>query len=90
MDPINISNLGNIIYHLQLITDKDSSNTVGGVHFEVTSRISASHSINLDVGSTFDSNMKMFMVPKYGVYRFLFKCKILFPSADQNQTKLSA
>ena len=37
------------------------------------------------MGGAYNLNKQMFTAPKYGVYRFLFKGKILFPSADQSK-----
>lgn len=92
----NPSGKEQIIGLLKLITDNDSNKKSGGVHFEVASSSQISgmgpkyiqfDKVALNLGGAF--NLNTFTAPKYGVYRFLFKGKILFPSAAQNQSKIS-
>jgi len=90
----NPSGKENRIGHLKLIIDNDSNKKSGGVHFEVTSNSQISglepqyipfDRAALNIGGAFNLNTQKFTAPKFGVYRFLFKGKILFPSADQSK-----
>jgi len=93
----NPSGIEKRIGHLKLNTDNDSNKKAGGVHFEVASssqifgtalkRIPFDK-VALNEGGAFNLNARMFTAPKYGIYRFFFKGKILLPSAAQNQRKI--